>query len=257
MIFLLGGGGFVGSAFARLFTELDLPYVLITRENYHQYIGQSCDYFVNSNGNSKKFMADRDPTWEFDASVTSVARTLSDFEIGKYIHLSTGDVYPSQSSPEVTREDMALDPSKMSRYGLHKYLAETLVRGARPESLVFRMGGFVGPGLKKNAIFDMLNNEKVWLDRDSELQFISTDNAARLMWSLVEKDVCGEIVNLGTKGVASIGSLYERIGSKSEFVPHAKKVRFEINTEKLERLLGCPLPSTEDEIDAFLKSMNR
>lgn len=257
MIFLLGGEGFVGSAFARLFAKRGLAHAVITRQNYDQFIGQSCDYFVNANGNSKKFMADREPFWEFEASVTSVARTLSDFEIGKYVHLSTGDVYPVQTSPEVTREDQVLDPTKMSRYGLHKYLAETLVRGARLEALVFRMGGFVGRGLKKNAIFDMLNDAQVWLDPASELQFISTDNAVRVMWSLVEKGVTGEVVNLGAKGVARISDVYERIGSKSEIVDGAREVRFEISTDKLESLLDIPLPTTREEIESFLMSMDR
>lgn len=257
MIFLLGGNGFVGSALRRLFERNGLDHVVLTRENYAQYEGTACDVFVNANGNSKKFMANRDPVWEFDASVRSVALSLENFSIGRYIHLSTGDIYPRQDTPEVTRESDFPDPRLMSRYGLHKFLAETMVRGVRPEALIFRMGGFVGPGLKKNAIYDMLNNVPVWLAPDSELQFISTDSAAEIIWALAEAGNAGETFNLGAKGVAKLSDLHRRLGSASEFMPDAKAVKFEISTDKLETALGRPLPHTTDEIEAYFQSIDR
>jgi nucleoside-diphosphate-sugar epimerase len=257
MIFVIGGEGFVGSAFLRLFTELALPHRVITRANFHEFEGQSCDVLINANGNSKKFMADRDPNWEFDASVVSVVKSLNVIKAGTYLHLSTGDVYPQQDSPEITTEDQALDVSKMSRYGLHKYVAETMVRGSHPRHLIFRMGGFVGPGLKKNAIFDMLNDAPVWLHPDSELQFISTDAAARIMWEVAKKGVRNTTLNLGSSGVVRIGDIYERLAPKSDFQPEARRVRFEISTDKLAAAFGTDLPTTAAEVDAFLKMFGR
>ena len=250
-VFILGGGGFVGSAYGRLFGRLGISYEIITRANYDSLSGQHCDVLINANGNSKKFLADRDPKGEFDASVRSVVHSLEDFKADTYVFLSSGDVYPRQDTPDITREDAPIDPVAMSRYGLHKYTAETLVRAIHPRWLVLRMGGFVGPGLKKNAIFDMLNNQPIWLKPDSMLQFISTDTAARIVWQLVLNGNIKETVNLGAKGTVRIGDLFERLASQSTFVPDARLVRFEISTEKLERLYG-PLPRTGDEIDAFL-----
>ncbi len=163
MIFILGGEGFVGSAYARLLTSLSVEHTLLTRANYAAYVGASCDLLINANGNSKKILANRDPKSEFEMSVSSVVASLSDFKARKYVYLSTGDVYPRQHSPEVTHEDQALDIRAMSRYGLHKYLAEQYVTATHPDWLIFRMGGFVGPGIKKNAIFDILNGPQIWL----------------------------------------------------------------------------------------------
>lgn len=252
VIYIIGGAGFVGQAYPRLLAAKGLPYTLVTRENYASLIGTSCDILINANGNSKKFMSDHDPVWDFDASVVSVVRSLADFNAGTYVLLSSGDVYPTQDSPEVTREDQAIDLRRTSRYGLHKYMAETVVRATHPRPLVMRMGGFVGPGMKKNAIFDMLNDQPIWLHPESELQFISTDRAASLVWSLVEQGVTHETVNLGAHGVVRIADLYARIKPKSEFQPTARKVRFEISTDKLAALSGEALPRTTDEIDAFL-----
>lgn len=251
MIFIIGGEGFVGSAYVRLLAGKGLPHQVINRANYDAFAGQACDVLINANGNSKKFMADRDPKWEFDASVRSVAHALEDFKAGYVIHLSTGDVYPDQSSPEVSREEQAIDPARQSRYGAHKYIAETLVRAAAPKHLIMRMGGFVGPGMKKNAIYDMLTGAPVWLQPESQLQFIGTDTAAKLVWGLYESGVRNEVVNLGASGAVRIGDIHARLGSASAFQPEARLVQFEISTQKLAHLAG-PLPTSAGEVAAFL-----
>jgi nucleoside-diphosphate-sugar epimerase len=250
-IAVLGGHGFVGQAYTRLFKRLGIQSVVIDRHNYDRCIGTAFDVLINANGNSKKFIADTDPKLEFLASVLSVNNSLEDFRVNKYVFLSTGDVYPKQETPEITKEDCIIDPGQLSRYGLHKYLAEIIVRSVKPNSLIVRMGGFVGPGLAKNAIFDMLSNQPIRLHPDSELQFISTDHAAALIWSLVEKDVHGT-VNLGALGVVRLSDLYDRIGTTAGFRANAPRVRFELSTEKLSQLVDAPLPTTIDEVNTFL-----
>lgn len=256
-VFVVGGEGFVGSAYVRLFNKLGMNCVTISRANYADFAGQSCDLLINSNGNSKKFLADKDPKAEFEASVFSVVRTLADFDAKTYVFLSTGDVYPRQDSPEITREDLDLDTRQMSRYGLHKFTAENMVRALHPDFLIMRMGGFVGPGLRKNAIFDMLNDQPVWLDLASELQFISTDMAAKIVWTLIERGIRNETVNLAAKGLTSLSDIHQRLGASAPVQPDARKVRFEISTEKLERLYGADLPRTADEVGAFLTEQGR
>ena len=251
MIYILGGEGFVGSAYARLLRELDEPFIVVTRANYGSLRGSACDVLVNANGNSRKFVAIREPLRDFDASVRSVAASLEDFKAKRYVFLSSGDVYPNTSSPEETCEDAPIDLSLVSRYGLHKYLAEQLVRSVHPAWLTVRMGGFVGPGLKKNAIFDMLTGDPVWLSPESELQFISTDNAARLVWALVQSGLQREVVNLGAEGVLQLGEFHRAIGSASVFKPGAPTVRYELSLERLRRLSGKPLPRTWDCVSDF------
>ncbi len=256
-VFVVGGGGFIGSAYIRLFDQLGIECASINRANYAEHVGRSCDVLINANGNSRKYLAERDPKAEFDATVRPVVYTLEDFRAGTYVFLSTGDVYVGQELPQITREELVLDPRLMSRYGLHKFMAESFVRALHPDWLIIRMGGFVGPGLRKNAIFDMLNDKPLWLDLNSELQFISTDHAAEIVWTLVNKGTRKDTVNLAAKGVMRLGDIYQRLGSKSTLESGTKKVRFEISTEKLERLYGKDLPNTADEVGAFLRSLKR
>ncbi|HET7086152.1 MAG TPA: NAD(P)-dependent oxidoreductase [Rhizomicrobium sp.] len=252
MITILGGNGFVGSAYARLLVGRGIPHKIVTRENYDSLRGTACDVLINANGNSKKYLAAREPLNEFDQSVRSVAQSLEDFPCQTYVLLSTGDVYPDQSSPALTQEDQPIDATRQSRYGLHKCLAEQLVRGTQKQWLVLRMGGFVGPGLKKNAIYDMLTGSPVWLSPQSELQFISTDRAAQLVWGLVEKGIRNQIVNLGASGTVNLEELHRRIGSRSSFQPQAPAIRYDVSLDKLQKLSDAPLPRSQDEVNTFV-----
>jgi nucleoside-diphosphate-sugar epimerase len=250
MIYIVGGNGFVGSAYARYCVRRGLTHTVITRANAEALRGSACDLLINANGNSRKMLADREPLDEFRQSVVSVAETLSFFQAKSYVLLSSGDVYPDTSRPETSGEDQTILPGSTSRYGLHKRLAEELVRGCHPDWLVVRMGGFVGPGIKKNAIFDILTGGPVWLSPESQLQFINTDHAAEVVMGLIGKSVRREIVNLGGEGVIRLGDFHAHTNSKAAFNPGAPTVRFELSLEKLKRLAG-PLPGTVEDVMAF------
>jgi len=252
MIFLAGGGGFVGSAYARLFDRLGIEYRILTRDNAAEFQGASCDVLIDANGNSSKQLAQREPVRDFDLSVRSVVARLESIRARRYVYLSSGDVYPDPSSPTLTREEAGIATERQSRYGLHKLLAEHLVRGCHDQWLIVRMGGFVGPGIKKNAIFDMLTGGPVWLSPDSELQFISTDAAAAIVWDLCQQGTASEIVNLGATGLVNLGALHRSIGSASEFRADARKVRYELSLEKLAKLYRGQLPNSLSEVTQFI-----
>jgi nucleoside-diphosphate-sugar epimerase len=252
VIYIIGGRGYVGSGYARYCRARGFAHQVITRENYDEFAGTSCDVLINANGNSRKYLADRDPLSEFDQSVRSVAVSLSAFKAGSYVLISTGDVYDDPSSPATSKEDRDLDLDRMSRYGLHKSLAERLVMGAHPDWLVVRAGGFVGPGIKKNAVFDILTNAKIWLSPDSELQFIHTDHAAALIMGIVETRGAGrQVVNLGGQGTVRLGDLHAAVGSSGAFDPAAPTVRYELSLSKLVELSPVAVPQSREEVDRF------
>ncbi|OYQ31563.1 hypothetical protein CHU95_20695 [Niveispirillum lacus] len=252
MIYVIGGDGFVGSAYIRLLERLGLPHTKVTRANFDELRGSSCDVLINANGNSKKFMSVRDPVWDFDASVTSVVRSLEFFKPGRYVFLSSGDVYPETDTPCKSLESQTIDLSRISRYGLHKYLAEQAVQGVHRDWLIMRMGGFVGQGLRKNAIYDMMQGDPVWLSPESTLQFINTDSAAALVWSLVQAGVTKEIINLGATGMVRLADVHAHLGSTSTFKPDAPTIRYELSLEKLAQLHGQVLPDSQSEVFQFL-----
>lgn len=257
MIYIVGGEGFIGSAFVRELKERNIEYCSINRENFDRYIGTSCDLLINANGNSKKYLAEQNPLLDFNLSVNSVLETLVGFKYKKYVFLSSGDVYPDQSTPDVTKEDQDIDTLKQSRYGFHKYIAENLVKKYAENWLIFRMGGFVGDGLKKNAVYDILNNKDIWISSESELQFIGTEAAAKIILNISTTELNNQIINFGADGVVKISEIHKIIQSNSQYVENAKKIKFELSLEKLKKIIGDSIPRTLDQIEKFIRTQKK
>jgi nucleoside-diphosphate-sugar epimerase len=236
MIFIIGGRGFVGSAFARVCEAKGKEYVIITRQNYHEFIGKRCEIIIDANGNSKKFLAKEAPLEDFDASVRSVRSSLVNFKYDCYVYLSSCDVYPDCSSSSITSEDEKIDVSKQSPYGFHKYLAELCVQHAAKRWLIIRFGGFVGPGLKKNAIYDILNGGPLWLDPESELQYMHTDHAAEIVLKLLDLGITNEIFNICGRGVIKLQEVIKVVGGEIPVQPGSPRVRYEVNIDKISKL---------------------
>jgi nucleoside-diphosphate-sugar epimerase len=213
-------------------------------------VGSTFDIFINANGNSSKIVASRQPIDDFDASVRSVRRTLLDFQIGVYVYLSSCDVYADCSSPATTREELAGDPTGQSTYGFHKWLAEECVRHDANRWLIFRLGGMVGPGLRKNAIFDILNGGPVWLDPESRLQFMSTDVVAATVLELVDRQIHGNIFNLCGDGTVRIADAITWSGQEIAVSPGAPVVVYDVALDSIRS--AVPVPGSENAIRAFM-----
>lgn len=252
MILILGGAGLVGSGFARHCASAGLPHTVITRDNYLQSRGLSCDLLINANGNSRKPLARQSPLEDFDASVRSVRASLLDFPCSLYVHISSCDVYPDCSSAALTREDLPLDPVRQSPYGFHKYLAELCVQHAAPRWLIARCGGFIGPGLKKNAIFDVLGGGPLWLDPASRLQFLHTDAAAAAILRLAASAPANQIYNVCGRGTIAIQEVIDALGAPVPVQPASPAVHYEVNIHKALALVN--LPDTRAAVLDFVRS---
>lgn len=253
---VIGGNGFVGSAFSRYFQKESIDCCVIGRENYHEFVGSRFDILINANGNSKKFLAAQNPQQEFSETVVSVQRSLLDFGYSVYVLCSTVDVYNDLKNPALNHEDADIDPSSISKYGLHKLLAENLVRNYASTWLIFRFGGFVGPGLKKNSIFDLLNYVPLRVNIDSAYQYLPTDFAAEAVFKIVSGNSGNEIFNLCGKGVVSLREVMTAAFPGYEvkyFGDDPPLERYEVNIDKVNRLVD--VPSSKESVYAYVKSL--
>lgn len=255
MIFVIGGNGFVGSAICRELNRKNLEYEVLTRQNIDSFRGKECDIVINANGNSKKFIANEDPIREFNESVLSVRESLENIKYKKYIYLSSCDVYEDCSSPTLTKEETCIDIKNQSTYGFHKYLAEQCVQHVAENWIIFRMGGFVGEGLKKNAIYDILNGGPLWLSPDSELQFIHTDEAAHIIVELASSEITREIYNLCGNGVVKLRDVMDQLNVNIEVKENSQIVKYEACIDKLSE--RSAISNTTDTVLKFVREKKR
>lgn len=253
MIFILGGKGFVGSAFVRYCQSNGIPHEVIDRQNYDSYKGKRCDVLINANGNSSKILASKNPMEDFIATVQNTRKSLLDFQFKKYLLVSSCDVYPDFMSPEKNREDSEIDITRQSTYGFHKYLAEECVRHGSQDWIVVRLGGMVGIGLKKNPIFDIINGGPMWVDPQSELQYMNTDDVARIVFNLIDKGMTKEIFNVCGNGLIKLQKLSDIYNVKRN--ANSPVVKYDVNIEKIQKII--PIPNSVETVMNFVKSVKQ
>jgi nucleoside-diphosphate-sugar epimerase len=252
---LIGAQGFVGSAFARfLKSRKGIELTEVTRQNYVRLSAAKCDIVIDAAGNSLKFLADREPKKEFDGSVAHRLRTLFDFPAEFHLHISSVDVYSDLTAQESTREDSPIDHARTSHYGLHKLLAEQLVQHYAKHWLIVRLAGMVGPGLKKNPVFDILNGHPLRISPDSQYQFMHTDDMARVVWSLFEAGAAGEIFNVCGEGLISPREIAALAGRKLNLellLAHEQPRVVNVSLDKIKRWVA--LTKTAETINEFVR----
>ena len=169
---LIGYSGFVGSALMR------------QRSFQHQY--RSTDIADIRGGRfgtvlcagapGQKWIANRDP--ERDAeSISSLIEHLNKITCECFVLISTVDVF---DNPVGIDEDNSPVEKGLHPYGLNRLRLERFVEERFPGALIVRLPGLVGPGLRKNVIYDMQNdNDLDMIDSRSVFQFYPMVNLWR------------------------------------------------------------------------------
>lgn len=146
---LIGYSGFVGSTLLKQ-TEFSALY---RSTNIHEIENHEFDVVVCAGAPAQKWIANRDPE-DDRKKIDSLINHLRTITCKKFILISTVDVF---KEPIGVDESTPVDESSLHAYGLHRRLLEKFVEQYFPSYLIVRLPGLVGPGLRKNVIFDFLN----------------------------------------------------------------------------------------------------
>lgn len=161
---LIGATGYVGQTLLR------------QRAFEHQFNSKTIggveggDYglLVCAGAPAQKWIADGDPEADI-ANLKALARHLAAAKAERAILISTVDVFPDSRGKA---EDDAIDEGRLTPYGANRLWLERFFADHFARSLVVRLPGLVGPGLRKNAVFDFRNDNNLHaIDRRGVYQF--------------------------------------------------------------------------------------
>lgn len=149
---LIGHTGFVGSTLLR-----DTPYQSVfNSRNIKEIEGRHFDSVVCAGVSAVKWLANKEPKQDWDA-ISRLITSLETVRADKFILISTVDVY---SKPLGLTEDDLPDVEAAEPYGRHRRQLEEWVEDHFEEVLIVRLPALFGAGLKKNVIFDLLNDNQ-------------------------------------------------------------------------------------------------
>jgi len=150
---LIGFSGFVGSSLLKQ-TEYESLY---RSTNISDIYGQSFDTVVCAAAPAQKWIANREPEADRQ-NIEKLIAHLRTIQCKTFILISTVDVFKNSVS---VNEDTPVEEDGLHPYGLHRRMLEKFVEEHFTNHLIVRLPGLVGPGLRKNVIFDFLNNNSL------------------------------------------------------------------------------------------------
>lgn len=152
---LIGFSGFVGGTLLKQKSFSSL----YRSNNIGEIDNQVFDTVVCAGAPAQKWIANREPHNDLQ-KIRELIEHLRTVKCNTFILISTVDVF---KTPIGVDEDSNVDETGLHAYGLHRRLLEKFVEEHFPNHLVVRLPGLVGPGLRKNVIFDFLNENNTHL----------------------------------------------------------------------------------------------
>lgn len=150
---LIGYSGFVGSTLLK-----QAPFESLYRStNIGEIKGKTFDTVVCAGAPAQKWIANRQPEADLE-NVEGLIAHLKSINCKTFVLISTVDVF---KNPRGVDEGTPVDESGLHAYGLHRRLLENFVEIHFARHLIVRLPGLVGPGLRKNVIFDFLNDNNL------------------------------------------------------------------------------------------------
>lgn len=185
---LVGHTGFVGS---NLKTALPFD-SFFNSSNFRDMAGGHFDLLVCAATPAVKWYANAHPA-EDRAAIAALLDVLDATRIERMVLISTIDVYPDPSRP--LDESAQIDPAAGQPYGRHRLEAERWVRERFERHHVVRLPALFGPGLKKNALYDLLHDNQVEkINPASVFQWYPVTRLAQHLTRIIEQDL--PLVNL-------------------------------------------------------------
>lgn len=219
---LIGHTGFVGGNLAaqhRFNTWFN-------SKNIEAIRGHRFELLVLSGMPAAKWLANRDPDAD-RATLDRLWGCVSACRAETVVVISTVDVYPV---PVGVDEDTPILPAEQHAYGRHRLELERRAAAHFPRVLSVRLPGLFGPGLKKNAVYDLLHdNETHKIPGAGVFQFY---NLARL-WRDIQAALAADLslVNFGTEPVSVREVAHAAFGIEFTNDPGGTPPRYDVRTK--------------------------
>jgi hypothetical protein len=193
---LIGYTGFVGSS---LIGKLGINVEYFNSKNIEDMRGKVYKNIYCCGLYAEKWKVNKNPE-EDRAAIKKLTDVLDTVSCEKFFLISTIDVLES-GTPQSETSDYIITVYSKHAYGVHRREMETWCSSKFKDCFIFRLPALFGPGLKKNALYDMINNNNIdklrshWVFQWYNIEWLYDD-----IHHFVSKNV--HLVNLVTEPIA-------------------------------------------------------
>ncbi len=213
---LIGYTGFVGSNIAAQYQFDDL----YNSKNIAEIEGKEYDLVVSAANRAEMWRINQEPQVD-RAEIEEFISHIAKVKIKKLVLVSTVGVY---KNPNGATEDTSIDTDGLTPYGVNRYYLEQFCN-SHFDATIVRLPGLFGAGLKKNVIFDLLNDNNVdRIHKDGVYQYYNLANIWRDIQVALDNNLL--LVNLATPPVSTAEVARDCFGVEFTNIPEDMKPAF-------------------------------
>ena len=149
--------GYTGLVGGNLLTKYKFDY-LYNQKNILDSMNKTFDTIFISCVPAVKWIANKEPENDFIA-IEKIKDIFKTIKAKQVILISTIDIYNNINNK--SNENTIIDYNNNHTYGKNRYLFEQFIKDTFTNYHIIRLPALFGIGLKKNIIFDLLNNNNV------------------------------------------------------------------------------------------------
>jgi hypothetical protein len=204
---IIGYTGFVGFNLCQQI-EFDDYY---NSKNINDIKNKSYATIVCCGIDAKKWIANKDPENDL-IKVSSLIDVLKTVKCDRFIHISTIDVYGDVSSGLNESHPV----TSCHPYGDNRLYAEMEFKKIFTNIIIVRLPGLFGYGLKKNIVYDLINNRCESINLNSKFQWYYLGD----LWNDIQRIIClnGKVVNLFTEPISN-KEIFDIFSKYSTYTP--------------------------------------
>ena len=193
-IVLIGGKGTVGSSIYKYF-KLNYKINVCSRNDEFDKFLDDADIVIHSANSSKKFEALNNPNIDFKESVLKTKKIAKKFKKKKIILIST-------ISARIEK----------NIYGLNRKKCEDIILNTNKNNFIIRLPVIYSKKHKRGILFDLINSNKIFLNKKSKLNPIHIDQFSFYLSKNIEKN---GIVEFGSAQDIELDQLIKLTNSRS------------------------------------------
>ena len=201
---IVGANGFVGKALSRASLKYDFDITEVTRDNYQENKDKEYDILINTAMPSRRFWALNNPVDDVNETIVKTAKLFYEWKYDKFIQISS-----------ISAEQQLDIP-----YGAHKRAAEVIVENS-DKTLILRLGALYGEGLLKSALFDLIKKQHIYVDIQSEYNYINIDYVAKWIFDNAHQK---GIVDIGARDTISLLQISKGIWDNPSYEGRYEKI---------------------------------
>tara|TARA_R100001594_G_C4044833_1_gene263931 strand:+ start:749 stop:1456 length:708 start_codon:yes stop_codon:yes gene_type:complete len=199
-IAVIGANGFVGRAICKEIIKYEKFELLkITRLDDMAKLIDKSDIVIHSANSSKRYYANNNPKEDFFDTVEKMFQIKNMAANKKMVLISTASARVQLNTP----------------YGRNRRACELMIDQSK--NLIFRLGPMFGSENYKGPLYDIIKNNRVYVDEKTKYAYVSVEYNAKKIVELLNRT---GIIELGAKNAIELGYLKEKIGSTSIFEGH-------------------------------------